>query len=196
MVHRLWPSGLSRVSLGKLPFPEREDLQGMGRWMHAKSLQWCLICNPMTVACQAPLSMGFSLQEYWSGLPCPPPRDLPDSGIKPMSLSSLALAGEFFTTSATWGGAVLPFLKESLEAGLDCSLQGWANTPGDFSHLCKWDKNLYTVLNRTPYPVPAAHCHRWEAKKKWKSFAGNIAKKPTSETFLGISKASSSSTII
>ena len=102
VVHRLWSLDLSRVSLGTLPFPERENLQGMGRWMHAKSLQSCLICNPMTVACQAPLSMGFSWQEYCSGLPCPPPRDLPDSGIKPTSLSSPALAGEFFTTSATW----------------------------------------------------------------------------------------------
>ena len=54
-----------------------------------------------TVACQAPLSMGFSRREYWSGLPCPPPGDLPDPGIKPMSLST-ALAGGFFTTSATW----------------------------------------------------------------------------------------------
>ena len=36
-----------------------------------------------TVACQAPLSMGFSRQEYWRGLPCPPPGDLPDPGIKP-----------------------------------------------------------------------------------------------------------------
>ena len=38
-----------------------------------------------TVACQAPLSMGFSRQEYWSGLPCPPPRDLPNPGIEPRS---------------------------------------------------------------------------------------------------------------
>ena len=45
--------------------------------------QSCLtLCDPMTVACQAPLSMGFSRQEYWSGLPCPPPGDLPDSGIE------------------------------------------------------------------------------------------------------------------
>ena len=55
---------------------------------HAKSLQLCLtLCNPMD--CQAPLSMGFSRQEYWSGLPCPPPGDLPDPGIKPLSLSLL-----------------------------------------------------------------------------------------------------------
>ena len=46
--------------------------------------------------------MGFSRHEYWSGLPCPPPRDLPVSGIKPISLRSPTLAGEFFTTSATW----------------------------------------------------------------------------------------------
>ena len=54
-----------------------------------------------TAARQAPLSMGFSRQEYWSGLPCPPPGDLPDSGIEPTSLKSPALAGRFFTTSAT-----------------------------------------------------------------------------------------------
>ena len=51
---------------------------------------------------QAPLSMELSRQEHWSWLPCPPPRDLPNPGIKPMSLMSPALAGGFFTTSATW----------------------------------------------------------------------------------------------
>ena len=55
-----------------------------------------------TVALQAPLSMGFSRQEYWSELPCPPPGHLPDPGIKPMSLKSPALAGRFFAISATW----------------------------------------------------------------------------------------------
>ena len=44
------------------------------------------------------LSMGFSRQEYWSGLPFPPPGDLPDPGIKPTSLEAPSLAGEFFTT--------------------------------------------------------------------------------------------------
>ena len=51
-----------------------------------------------TAACQAPLSR----QEYWSGLLCPPPGDLPDPGIEPTSLTSPALAGGFFTTGATW----------------------------------------------------------------------------------------------
>ena len=55
-----------------------------------------------TIAHQAPLSMGFSRQEYWSGLPCLPPGDLPDPRINPASLMSLALASGFFTTSTTW----------------------------------------------------------------------------------------------
>ena len=55
-----------------------------------------------TVAHQAPLSTGFSKQEYWSELPYPSPGDLPNPGIKPTSLTSPALAGGFFTTSTTW----------------------------------------------------------------------------------------------
>ena len=60
-----------------------------------------LFATPWTIACQAPLSMEFSRHEYWSGLPCPLPGDLPYSGVKPMSLTSAALGGRFFTTSAT-----------------------------------------------------------------------------------------------
>ena len=51
-----------------------------------------------TVAHQVPLSMGFPRQEYWSGLPFPSPGDLPDPGMEPMSLASLALTGRLFTT--------------------------------------------------------------------------------------------------
>ena len=54
--------------------------------------------NPWTVTRQAPLSKGFSKQEYWSGMPFPPPGDLPDPGIKPAFPVSPALAGRFFTT--------------------------------------------------------------------------------------------------
>ena len=57
-----------------------------------------LSVTPRTVALQAPLSMGFSRREFWSGLPCPPPEDLPNPEIKPMSLASPALGGGFFTT--------------------------------------------------------------------------------------------------
>ena len=71
--------------------------------MHAKFFSCVqLVATPRTVAHQAPLSMEFSRQEYCSGLPCPPPVDLPDPGIKPKSLTSPALAGGFFTTSAKW----------------------------------------------------------------------------------------------
>ena len=59
--------------------------------------------TPWTVACQAPLAMGFSRQKYWSGLPFPPPGgNLSNSQIEPVSLASSPLAGGFFTTSATW----------------------------------------------------------------------------------------------
>ena len=54
--------------------------------------------TPRTVARQAPLVMGFSRQEYWSGWSCPPPGDLPDPGIEPISPVSPALACRFFTT--------------------------------------------------------------------------------------------------
>ena len=80
------------------------------------SSQLCAVCYAMlscfsrlwlwetlwTVALQAPLSMGFSRQEYWSGLPFPSPRDLPDPGIELSSLKSPVLADRFFTTSASW----------------------------------------------------------------------------------------------
>ena len=69
--------------------------------MHAKSLQLSSDCaTPWTVTRQAPLSMGFSRQEYQSGLSCPPPGDLPNPGIKSASLKSPTLAGMFFITSA------------------------------------------------------------------------------------------------
>ena len=58
-----------------------------------------LFTTPQTVICHAPLSVGFSRQEYWRELPCPPPQDLPDPGIKPTSLASPALTGRFFTTA-------------------------------------------------------------------------------------------------
>ena len=61
-----------------------------------------LCVTPWTVAHQAPLSMAFSRQEYWSSLTFPLPEDLPDPGMEPTSLTSPALAGGFFTASATW----------------------------------------------------------------------------------------------
>ena len=65
-----------------------------------------LFVTPWTVACQAPLFMGFSRQEYRSGLPFISPGHLPDPRIEPASLVSPALAGEFFTISTTWEALV------------------------------------------------------------------------------------------
>ena len=77
-----------------------------------------LLVTLWTVVCWAPLSKGFSRQEYWRGLPCPPPGDLPDPGIKP---ESPVLAGDFFTTSAAWeAGGISP--KSSCQ-GVTCRLE-------------------------------------------------------------------------
>ena len=62
----------------------------------------CLFATPWTVVFQAPLSMGFFRQQYWSGLPFPSLGDLPNPGITPTSLTSPAMASQFFTTSVTW----------------------------------------------------------------------------------------------
>ena len=67
------------------------------------------LCDPMDSSCQALLSMGFPRQEHWSGLPFPFPGHLPDAAVKLASLTSPALAGEFFPTGVTWKA-----LKESI----------------------------------------------------------------------------------
>ena len=69
----------------------------LSRFIHAR-----LSVNLSTVTRQAPLSMRFSRQEHCSGLPCPPPGDLLDPGIKPVSLRSPSMASGFFITSTTW----------------------------------------------------------------------------------------------
>ena len=70
------------------------------------------LCKKLaTVAHQDPLSMGFSRQEYWSGLPFPPPGDLPNPGIEPVSH---ALAGGFFTPRATWESSTFIYLSWKL----------------------------------------------------------------------------------
>ena len=67
-----------------------------------------------TVACQAPLSLGFTREEYWSGLPFLPTGDLPNPGIEATSPVSPALVGGFFTTNASWEAQVkdIFFLSE------------------------------------------------------------------------------------
>ena len=67
--------------------------------MSVRARSWPTPRDPLDCAHQAPLSMGFSRQDYWSGLPCPPPGDLPDPGTEPASLVSPALTGGSVTTS-------------------------------------------------------------------------------------------------
>ena len=92
---------------------------------HFSYVQFC--ATLWTVVYKDPLSMGFSRQEYWSGLPCPPPGDLPSPGIKPVPLTSPALAVAFLTTRTTWeapGSAqvtakpTLPIFHNDLRVGV------------------------------------------------------------------------------
>ena len=83
----------------RVPWTARRSLGQQARCACAQSLSCVqLFAIPLIVACQALLSMKFSRQEYWGGLPFPFPKDLLQSGIKPTSLVSPTLAGWFFTT--------------------------------------------------------------------------------------------------
>ena len=93
-----------------LPFPSPGDLPDPGIEPRSPAFQadaltseplshLCpTLCNPMAIARQTPPSMGFSRQEYWSGVPCTSPGYLPNSGTEPTTLASPALAGRFFPT--------------------------------------------------------------------------------------------------
>ena len=91
-------------------------------WMPSPFSHAWLFATLGTVDHQAPLSMGFSKQEHWSGVPFPPPGDLPDPGIESRTLMSPAPAGGLFTSSApTWGEVNPNSLR--LKALLHFSLQ-------------------------------------------------------------------------
>ena len=79
-----------------------------------------LFATPWTAAFQVPLSVGFSRQGYWSGLPFPSPGDLPDPGIEPTGFLSPALAGGFFTTGVTW--EVLSLCKSTRNSPLSSQI--------------------------------------------------------------------------
>ena len=82
-----------------------------------------LFAIPWTVTWQAPLSMGFPKKEYWSWLPFPSSRDLPNPGIKPLPPVSPALAGRFFTTKVSWKdlvkGEVMPIQEKYYSAKME-----------------------------------------------------------------------------
>jgi len=108
------------------------------KWSEVKSLSPVLLfVIPWTVVYQAPLSMEFSRQEYWIGLPFPSPRDLPDPGMEPKSLMSPALAGRFFITSAIW--EVTKWSREKAKRILSREHTGHSKHP--FQQPKRW---LYT----------------------------------------------------
>ena len=91
------------------------DRRHLGPCAPAKALPSCpALCNFMNCSRQAPLSMGLSREEYWSGLPLSSPGDLSNPGIESMSRRSPALAGGFSTTSATWEAHLGPHLSPVL----------------------------------------------------------------------------------
>ena len=104
--------------------------------MRAKSLQSCpILCNPMGCSPLGSSVHEFSTQEYWSGLPFLTPGDLSDPGNEPSSLTSLALAGGFFTTNATWEALSKAKRKAKVVFGsLLLSLRSWPS-------VCNWQLN-------------------------------------------------------
>ena len=111
--------------------------------------------TPWTVALQAPLSIGFPRQEHWSGLPCPPPRDPPDSGIRPTSLTSPALVSQSVSSVAPSCLTLQP--HESQHARPSCP----SPSPRVHSHshpLTRWCHPAISVIPFPPCPqsLPAS----------------------------------------
>ena len=126
--------------------------------VHACMLRRVRLCvTPWTIAFQAPLSMGFSRQEYWSGLPFPTPREFPDSGIKSVSVASPALAGGFFTTSATCGeGSGTPLQCSCLENPMDggawwAAVYGVAQSRAGLKWLSSSSSSAYVSMLLSPF---------------------------------------------
>ena len=116
----------------------------------AKLLSHVRLCETLwTLAHQAPVSQGFSRQEYWSGLPCFPPGDLPNPGIEPMSLMSPVLTGRFFTTSATWEthsvhGGIVKCRSQFSRPGVEPSI--FKRLPREIRHMCAVRQVSYKIF--------------------------------------------------
>ena len=113
-----------------------------------ESLQSCPTANPRTVGLQAPLSTGFSRQEFWSGLPCPPPGDLRHPGIEAWSPESPALAGKF-----------LPLLQFGTlrDIGYCCSATLFSDVPRPAVRAVMTTMRSDAGGDAAPYP-PIADC--------------------------------------
>ena len=107
-----------------------------------------------TIAHQVLLSMGFSRKEYWSGLPCPSPGDLPNPGTEPTSLMFPALAGRFFTTCATWEDCRVSEL--GINICILATLLVWLHCNGFFFFFMRTtlDQFLYHIPWKFIFSVP------------------------------------------
>ena len=118
------------------------------KWKHQSLSCVQLFATPWTVTLQPSLSMRFPRQEYWSGLPCPPPGDLPDPGIKPASLMSPALAGRFFTIWAT---------REAQQS------HTWSDPPrgqGFLSGSMVKNNRICSIMKNTVRALPVSHSEK------------------------------------
>ena len=116
-----------------------------------------------TVACQAPLSMGVSRQEYWSGLPFPSLEDLPNPGIEPASLASPALAGEFFTNCAIWEAQHIYFPPDKWVGKKSCQRISGKVNGVMHGNVSAWNRVQFrNSIHFCWFP----HCRLWETKMK------------------------------
>ena len=133
-----------------------------------------------TVAHQTPLSVGFSRQKYWSELPFPPPQDLPNTTTAPMSLTSPALTGVFFTTSAPWEACtqgmghekiVLRVLGPSQKLALIRPFQG-NSSPASRPPDLLWETAYESCLHHNTPGYSEQPCHSWDGSS-WQLSAGS-----------------------
>ena len=141
-----------------------------------------LFVTSWTVAHQVPLSLGFSRQEYWHGLPCPPLGDLPDAEREPASLLSLTLAGKFFTTSATWEALKVESVQFS------CSVISDSATPWIAAHQASLSitnsqslpklMSIESMMPSNPLSSlsPAFHLSQNQGLFRWVSSSLQVAK--------------------
>ena len=125
-------------------------------------VQSCLFAAPWIVVHQAPLSMKFLRQEYWSGLSCPPPEYLPNPGIKPW-ISCVSCPGRFSTTSATWGAKRDAAAAKSLQSCLTLCNPTDSSPPGSPIPGIIWARTLEWVA------ISFSNAGKWKVKVKYLS---------------------------
>ena len=134
-------------------------------WVHAKSLQLCLIlCNPMDYSSPGCSVHGILRQEYWSGLPFPSPGDLPNTEIEPPSLISPALRGSFLTTGATWEALHERHWFVIFSLVLQCPYEGFV---WRLCHPASWQQEVFplsSILWKSLYKFGTSPFNVWSVQ--------------------------------